>query len=123
MYFTPAYIRQYLERRRISVWAVATRLKIDPGHLRRVLSEQRKGSAALLESVVEAAATMRGRRQHEQEDTDRLLEAAVHVFFLERGDFESAIFADPEEMGLYGPGPTKKKANQALKKKEGECQT
>jgi transcriptional regulator with XRE-family HTH domain len=85
-------IRQHLDRRGISVHAVATALRVDPRHLRRVLSGERGGSRALLEAVAELVETMPGRRP--QEDVGRLIDAAVHMFFLRRGDFESAVFAD-----------------------------
>jgi hypothetical protein len=112
---TPALVLQYLERRQISVWAVAVRMEADPTHLRRVLTGRRAGSQALLRSVLETARSMPARPHRRQEDTDRLIEAATHVFFLRRGDFESAIFADPDEFGLYAPGPARKRGH--LRKK------
>jgi hypothetical protein len=33
------------------------------------------------------------RRQERSDDVERLIDAAAHVFFLKRGDFESAICA------------------------------
>jgi len=110
MTLTPSGVLDYLQERRISVWAVARRLETDATHLRRVLTGQRKGSQALLQAVMDAAETMQGRRVHRTGDeVDHLIDAAAHMFFLQRGDFESAIFVDPDEMhtGLYGPGPRK----------------
>lgn len=106
---TPAFVLQYLERRRISIWSVAMRMEADPTHLRRVLTGRRRGSQALFKSVLQTARSMPARPHRRQEDTDRLIEAATHVFFLRRGDFESAIFAEADEIGLYGPGPTRKR--------------
>jgi hypothetical protein len=116
MNLTPTGILQYLEERRISVWSVAVRMNADPGHLRRVLNGRRKGSRALLEAVYETAQTMRGRPWRWQEDTDRLIEAATHVFFVSRGDFESAVFADPAEIGLYRPNPCRARTQRPAKK-------
>jgi hypothetical protein len=122
MSVTPAEILEYLEERRLSVWSVAMRMEVDPGHLRRVLNGQREGSDSLLQRAMETAEAMRPRRRDPRgEDTDRLIEAAAHVFFLKRGDFESAMFADPCEIGLYGPGPIKKRAYVPPKKEE-PCQ-
>ena len=108
MTLTPAFVLQYLEERHISIWAVARRMESDSTHLRRVLTGRREGSQELLRSVLENARAMPTRYHRRNEDTTRLIEAAAHIFFLQRGDFESAIFADPEEFGLYGPGPTRK---------------
>jgi hypothetical protein len=103
MTLSPSIVLQYLERRQISVWSVALRMEADPGHLRRVLTGRRAGSQALLRSVLETARAMPARPHRRQEDFDRLIQAAAHVFFLRRGDFESAIFAEPDEPRLYGP--------------------
>jgi transcriptional regulator with XRE-family HTH domain len=86
-------IRQYLEERGISVHAVSARLGVHPGHLRRVLSGERAGSRAFLKSVAAMAESMPGRRDERPDDVERLIDAATHMFFLKRGDFESAIFA------------------------------
>ena len=120
MNLTPSSILQYLQRRRISVWSVAMHLDTDPGHLRRVLTGRREGSQALLRAVLEAAMTMQGRPRRRHQDIDRLLHAATHMFFLKRGNFESAIFADPNEMGQYRPGPRKGRAHPSSKK-GGQC--
>jgi len=108
MSLAPSDVLEYLEERGISIWAVAKRMETDSTHLRRVLTGRREGSQELLRSVLENARAMPTRYHRRNEDTTRLIEAAAHIFFLQRGDFESAIFADPEEFGLYGPGPTRK---------------
>jgi hypothetical protein len=123
MSLTPHEVAEYLQARRLSVWSVAIRMEVDPGHLRRVLAGQREGSQALLERALETAAAMRPRRRDpSKEETDRLIEAAAHMFFLKRGDFESAVFAEANEVGLYGPGPIKKRAYIPPKRKEEPCQ-
>jgi transcriptional regulator with XRE-family HTH domain len=87
----PAVIRRRLEWRGISVHAIARSLGVDPRHLRRVLSGERPGSRALLKSVADLAETMSGRRP--QEDVARLINAAVHVFFVKRGKFDSEVWS------------------------------
>jgi transcriptional regulator with XRE-family HTH domain len=84
-----AEIARRIEGRGISVHAVAVRLGVDPRHLRRVLSGERPGSAALLESMAEVVEALPGRTPQEQEE--RLINAAVHIFFLKRGAFDSEI--------------------------------
>jgi transcriptional regulator with XRE-family HTH domain len=91
MTLKPSIIRQYLADRGISARAIAARLGVHPGHLQRVLSGEREGSRAFLKSVVQMAETMQGRRPERPDDVERLIDAATHVFFLKRGDFESAI--------------------------------
>jgi hypothetical protein len=117
---TPSSVLEYLERREISVWAVARRMKADSTHLSRVLHGKRVGSQKLLQTVLETAMGMRERRwpPRRGEDVDRLIEAAVHVFFVQRGDFESAIFMEADDWGLYGPG--RKGRVQQVKKKNGD---
>ena len=96
----PSILRQRLEGRRISVYAVAARLGKHPGHLARVLHGERPGSAALLQSVEQITESMLDQpRRHRQEDIVRLIDAAVHVFFLKRGKFQSPICA-PRRRGL-----------------------
>ena len=116
MELKPSEILEYLQEQRISVWRVAVRLDADPGHLRRVLTGRREGSQALLHAVMETARTMPGRPHRRIRDVDRLVEAAAHMFFLRRGRFESAIFTDPEEMGLYGPAHRRGRAFEPPKK-------
>ncbi len=87
----PAIIRQYLEQRGISTSAIADRLGVHPGHLRRVLNGEREGSRSFLRSVARTAESMPDRRRDRPEDVERLINAATHVFFLKRGNFESAI--------------------------------
>ncbi len=94
----PETIRQYLQRRGISSWAIANRLDIDHSHLARVLNGKRPGSAALLRSVAEMAESM-DRPHRSQADLTRLIDAAAHVFFLKRGGFESDIFSDNKGRG------------------------
>lgn len=93
MILKASVIRQYLERRQISTRALAARMGIHPGHLQRVLSGEREGSREFLKSVASAAESMQGPRQERPDDVERLIDAATHVFFLKRGDFESAICA------------------------------
>jgi len=93
----PSDIRRRLEWRGISVHAVAVHMGMDPRHLRRVLNGERPGNRALLETIAELAETMPGRRP--QEDVARFIDAAVHMFFLKRGKFESEIWT--------GAGPRK----------------
>jgi len=109
---TAAGIRQYLEKRGISMWAVARRLGMHPGHLRRVLTGRREGSLALLKSVAEMAETMPGRPRRRQQDVERLIDAATHMFFLKRGDFESAICTDAarDNMGAMRRARAKKES-------------
>jgi len=89
----PALVRQYLAARGISARAIAARMGIHPGHLQRVLNGERPGSRALLRRVARAAEKMPGRRREDPDEAQRLIDAATHVFFLKRGDFESAICA------------------------------
>jgi hypothetical protein len=91
------FIRQELKRRGISIWSAAKQVRVDPSHLRRVLSGKREGNPALLYSVAEIAGLCGpGRYGRTHEEIHRLIDAAAHVFFLKRGQFffESAIFAD-----------------------------
>jgi len=88
---TPSLIRQYLREREISVRAIAARLGVHPGHLQRVLNGEREGSRAFLKSVLEMAKAMPDRRQQRSDSLERLIDAATHVFFLQRGHFESEI--------------------------------
>jgi hypothetical protein len=94
----PESIRQFLLRRRISTWTIARRLEIDNSHLTRVLAGKRPGSRALLQSVVDIAQGLASRRRS-QDDLDRLISAAAHVFFLKRGAFQSDIFDEPRGEG------------------------
>lgn len=89
----PSIIRQYIEERGISARAIAARLGVHPGHLQRVLSGEREGSRAFLKAVAQMAESMPGRREEKPDDVERLIDAATHVFFLKRGNFESAICA------------------------------
>jgi transcriptional regulator with XRE-family HTH domain len=89
---TPSGIRQNLQDRGISVRAVATRMGIHPGHLQRVLSGKRAGSRKFLKSIADEIKGMPDRRHQRQDEVERLIDAATHMFFLKRGDFESAIF-------------------------------
>ena len=91
MNLKPSIIRQYIDERGISARAIAARLGVHPGHLQRVLSGERPGSRAFLKRVAQAAESMPGRREERPDDVERLIAAATHVFFLKRGDFESAI--------------------------------
>ena len=91
-------IRQYIERRRISYWTIANRLEIDHSHLARVLRGKRPGSKALLRSVAEMAESM-DRPDRRLSDVHRLVGAATHVFFLNRGAFDSDIFTDTKGRG------------------------
>ena len=90
----PALLLRRLEQRGISVYAVAVRLRMNPGHLRRVLRGERPARVALLKSVAELAETMEEPlAPRPSEDIQRLIAAAVHVFLLKRGRFESPICA------------------------------
>jgi transcriptional regulator with XRE-family HTH domain len=84
-------IWRQLERKGISIHSIASRLQVNRGHLHRVLRGQRRGSRALLEALAELVEAMPGRRP--QEESARLIDAAVHMFFLKRGDFDSEIFS------------------------------
>lgn len=95
---TAESIHQYIRRRRLSTWTIATRLEIDHSHLVRVLTGKRHGSAALLRSVAEMAESLK-RRRRSQDDVARLIGAASHVFFLKRGAFQSDIFSDQKADG------------------------
>jgi transcriptional regulator with XRE-family HTH domain len=87
------YLLLLIERRGISYRALANHLGIDRGHLQRVLSGERPGSENLLRSLAEAVEGNYGRRG--QEDVARLIDAAVHVFFLRRGRFQSEVWRAP----------------------------
>jgi transcriptional regulator with XRE-family HTH domain len=106
MILKASVIRQYLEQRQISVRALAARMGMHHhGHLLRVLRGEREGSREFLKSVVNAAESMQGPRQERPDDVERLIDAATHVFFLKRGDFESAICADAgRRKGKEGKG-------------------
>jgi transcriptional regulator with XRE-family HTH domain len=91
MILKASIIRQYLEQRQISARALAARMGVHPGHLQRVLTGEREGSREFLKAIVTAAERMPGRRREDPDDVERLIDAATHVFFLKRGDFESAI--------------------------------
>jgi hypothetical protein len=102
---TATAITEALDQKGISIWALARKMDIDQGHLRRVLQGSRPGSAKLLQEMWDTIQAMQGRRRRRiHDDLDRLVRAAVHVFFVQRGDFDSAIFAEPGEDTLYGPG-------------------
>jgi len=112
-------VLEYLEERQISVWAVAKRMDADSTHLRRVLTGRRPGSQELLKSVLDTAQSMPTRhRSRRHEDTERLIGAAAHMFFLRRGDFESAIFNEPNEMEICGMGLTWKRPEPQPRKRE-----
>lgn len=83
-----------LEACGISIHAAAAQLGVDRGHLYRVLHGYRPGSRALLESV---AGLVPADGVACQKDAGQLFDAAVHLFFIKRGRFESAIFRDKEE--------------------------
>jgi len=90
----PAFLRQRLEERGISMRAAAARLRVNPGHLRRVLRGERQAKPKLLQTLstlVEAMEQPRPKRQ--PEDIERLIGAAMHMFFLKRGRFDSPICA------------------------------
>jgi transcriptional regulator with XRE-family HTH domain len=87
----PSLILRRFERRGISLRAAAARLQVDRGHLSRVLNGERPGSRELLESAADLAETMITDTDRRQEDVCRLIAAAVHVFFLKRGDFQNPI--------------------------------
>jgi transcriptional regulator with XRE-family HTH domain len=93
MILKASVIRQYLEHRQISARALAMRMGIHPGHLQRVLSGEREGSREFLKAIANAAERMPDGRREDPDDVERLIGAATHVFFLKRGDFESAICA------------------------------
>jgi len=88
----PELILQRLQERGISVYSVAVQLGMNPGHLRRVLRGERLANAALLRAAAELAETVeQADAPRGPEDVERLIGAAVHVFLLKRGKFESAI--------------------------------
>jgi len=98
----PLQLAWQLEYRGLSINAIAVRLGVDPRHLRRVLRGERPGSAELLESIADLIENMGNRRA--QEEGCRLISAAVHMFFVKRGKFDSEIF---------GPGPPPVSAESA----------
>lgn len=117
MIITANAINDTLDQKGISIWALARRMDIDQGHLRRVLQGQRPGSAKLLQEMWDTLQSMPGRRRRRvHEDIHRLVRAAVHVFFVNRGDFESDIFAEPGEDTLYGPGRPHRKGMMNTRK-------
>ena len=82
-----------IERRGIPITRLARRLGMNQSHLRRVLTGERPATETLLRSLAEFLEDKRGR--HIQEDTARLIGAAVHVFFLKRGRRQSEIWRPP----------------------------
>ena len=91
-------IARRLDERHISIRSVAARLCVNQSHLLRVLRGDRPGSDDLRASLTELVESMPGLRS--QEEQARLINAAVHVFFVKRGDFQSAVF---EEMDPAAP--------------------
>ena len=90
---TAEFVRQYLERKGITSCAVASAMGVHPGHLQRVLNGERRGSTLLLQTALETAQSIPDQR--EQRDVIRLLDAATHLFFLKRGQFESPLCNTP----------------------------
>jgi transcriptional regulator with XRE-family HTH domain len=88
-------LREQIQDRGISVRSIAQRVGVNQSHILRVLNGERPGSRALLASIAELVETMGDRRA--QEEDGRLIRAAVHMFFLKRGNFESDIFNSPAE--------------------------
>jgi len=88
---TASGIRAYLAEHGISVWALAVAMRIDPAHLHRVLKGKRKGSPALFCAAVETAEAIAPSHKRNSKEDHRLIDAAMHSFFLRRGYFESAI--------------------------------
>jgi hypothetical protein len=88
---TATSIRAYLAEHGISVWAVAIAMRIDPAHLHRVLTGKRKGSPALFCAAAETAETLAPSHKRNSKEDHRLIDAAMHSFFLRRGYFESSI--------------------------------
>lgn len=86
-------VARMLEENGISVRAVAASADVSSGHLRRVLCGERPGSRALLQAVVDAAETMTVRQTRSQDGVQELVAAAEHMFFLNRGLFQSPICA------------------------------
>lgn len=86
-----ALLRQLLEEKGVSEYAVAVGLKVNRAHLHRVLSGERTGIelrrsiAAFLETVEPPP------KPADSEAVIRLIKAATHMFFLSRGRFESDI--------------------------------
>jgi len=87
----PVRLMRRLHCRGLSVRAIAAQLQVGRAHLQRVLNGERPGSQALLESVAAIVDAQPARRR--QDDVKRLIHAAVHMFFLKRGTFESDICA------------------------------
>ncbi len=84
-----AELRLQLRLRGISVRAVAIRLGINQSHLLRVFAGTRPGSHELLDAVGELIDSIPIR--HVQEEDMCLINAAVHMFFLKRGKFDSEV--------------------------------
>jgi len=89
-----AELRLQLRLRGISVRAVALRLGTNQSHLLRVFAGTRPGSHQLLDAVGALIDSIPIR--HVQEEDMRLINAAVHMFFLKRGKFDSEV--------CHGPG-------------------
>jgi transcriptional regulator with XRE-family HTH domain len=87
----PAEIRREIEAAGVSIRTLAAQLDISRPHLTRVLRGRRAGSRELLQSVANLVATFPRRSGRRSRDVHRLIDAATHVFFLSRGDFESEI--------------------------------
>jgi hypothetical protein len=84
-------IARQIEYSEISIRSIAEHLNVNQSHLLRVLRGERVCSRALREALAEFAKTIPGRRA--QFEDSRLINAAVHMFFLKRGDFQSDIFS------------------------------
>ena len=86
-------LRHQIEQKGISYRMIARRVHVDRAHLKRVLSGERSGSQALLCSIAEIVEGVPDIRPQDQ--VTRLIAAAVHVFFLKRGRFESEVCRPP----------------------------
>lgn len=83
-------VRQRIASKNLSQGAISDRVAVDRGHLGRVLRGERRVSSSLLAALEVATEEMAPR--HVQEQSARLIDAAVHVFFLKRGINETPIF-------------------------------
>jgi len=87
-----AGIRAQIEASGIPITTLAARLDVSIPHLYRVMNGRRHGSPQLLRSLADIIETIpRKQDDRRSQDIQRLFNAAVHTFFLSRGDFESEI--------------------------------
>jgi transcriptional regulator with XRE-family HTH domain len=87
---TSHQILDALREKGLSIRKLADHLNVNRAHLQRVLSRERPGSRAFRRAAADFLAATPATRRND-EINGPLLDAAVHVFFLKRGHFQSPI--------------------------------